>query len=94
MAKDMRGIEIEIGDLVAYPGRQSSSLWQNITRIYKIKTEMVPKYSFYFWDGPDDPRKKELKEETCIYGKTLSGNTTHTRKLERVIVIEKGSTNG
>jgi hypothetical protein len=33
---DMRGERIDLGDLIAYPGRQSSSLWLTIARVVGI----------------------------------------------------------
>lgn len=39
--KDMRGVEIEVGDTVAYPGRQSSSIWLNVGVVTGFKGGFV-----------------------------------------------------
>lgn len=47
MLKDFLGREIQLGDMVVYPGRQSSSLWMNAGTVEGFKyTEVVDAESF------------------------------------------------
>jgi hypothetical protein len=69
-AKDLDGRTISVGDRIAYPGRQGSSLWMTKAKVleiyegkdwrdnpftsYKVERE-VPDEPKYSWSGP--PRK-------------------------------------
>jgi hypothetical protein len=48
--KDILGREVNVGDIIAYPGRQSSNLWLNVAKILafeekSIKVQPIPNNS-------------------------------------------------
>lgn len=86
--KDFRGVDIEIGDTIVYPGRHSSSLWLN----EMVVTDIVPSVDSYG------------KPSTRIVGRRIDRfpsylpnpgtirsdtRTTHTSILQRVAVVAK-----
>lgn len=94
MPKDIRGIEIEVGDIIVYPGRGGSSLWMNKGVVTDIEIKMVPQYNY--WGKPPLPDVEQvtlkLTREQYNYKDEFQGfRKTYTRKLERVAVVEKGA---
>ena len=45
VAEDYFGQEIRVGDLLVYPGRQSSNLWMNHIRVTKVEEIGAARFS-------------------------------------------------
>ncbi len=89
MPRDIRGIEIEVGDTVAYPGRAGSSMWMSVGKVLGIQTEFV-KYSY----GPREMTTlKLLCQQKNWRGEDIGTRRSHTGKLDRVVVVEKWHAN-
>lgn len=86
MPTDIRGVEIEVGDTVAYPGRSGSNMWLTVTTIYAFGTGKEYKYNY-------ETRGGTYVDVPVIKGKTARGKHTHTRKLGRVVIVQKGNVN-
>lgn len=73
--KDMRGTEIKVGDVVAYPGRASSSLWLNIATVEAL----------------DEVKQEvQMATFQRRYSGELTGEVrrTRTRILRRLVVVQ------
>ena len=93
MVVDFRGEEIRVGDLVAYPLRQSSSMWMNVGVVCKI-TEKEPRgtgspdsvYTEYFKRIAFELDVTIVDSSDSIYG-TAKGKNVHLTAVERVVVL-------
>lgn len=88
--QDMLGNEIAVGDMVAYPGRQSSSLWMNYGRVVEcVEGELNPNphTPHPYWKWLTHPCIKIRKRQTNWSGETMGERTVRTMKLDRLIVV-------
>jgi hypothetical protein len=66
--------DINVGDIVAYPGRGGSSMWMNHARVLEVVTK--PRYS---WQTPPCDMVTKLKVEPLDMDmKTCAGTRTST----------------
>jgi len=50
--KDFRGVEIQVGDTVVYPGRQGSSMWMSQALVKEVKENtLIVEVEQRKWDG-------------------------------------------
>lgn len=69
--KDFRGVEIQTGAVIAYPGRQGSSMWMNEGTVEEIKTVTDP------W----------RTTEVLVVRTKNTGRRTEVSRTERVVVL-------
>ena len=77
MLTDMLGREICVGSFVAYPGRQGSSLWQNVGEVVGIDKD----YKAYSWSTKTGRLKVEVNQHST------KRRTVYIHCLDRVVVI-------
>lgn len=80
--RDWRGLEIQPGTLVVYPGRGSSSLWM----VEGVVTEIATKAD---WRGRDQPvlRVRRVREAGRVGSRPLDGKVVTIEAIERVTVV-------
>jgi hypothetical protein len=86
MPKDIRGVEIEVGDFIVYPGRGGSSLWMNAG----IVTEIEESVQASGGRTVSVTTLRLMREQHNWKGEFQGYRKSYTRKLERVAVVEKG----
>ncbi len=91
MPRDIRGIEIEVGDTVAYPGRAGSSMWMNVGRVLEIVNRT--RYRPYTESYEPDPFLRLLCQQKNWRGEDIGTRKSCTSKLDRVVVVEKWHAN-
>ena len=90
--KDMLGNEIAVGDMVVYPGRQSSSLWMNYGRVVECAEGELnpdPPNNSPYWKYTTPPVLK-VRRRSVFYSGGLAEygpKVVRTAKLDRVIVV-------
>lgn len=61
MLKDVLGREIKVGQIVAYPGRQSSLMWLTVAPVKEVgKDSIKVEIDTNRWDGKDFSPVKKL----------------------------------
>ncbi len=96
--QDMLGNEIAVGDMVVYPGRQSSSLWMNYGRVVEcIEGELNsnPPNNSPYWKYTTPPVVK-VRKRAAFYstnGVEYGPKVVRTTKFDRMIVVPQSQFN-
>lgn len=82
--KDILGREIVLGSIIAYPGRQSSSLWLSVGRV--IDTKSVP----HPWKKGETEThlKLELIKDGYSWEENPKPRKTWIRETGRVVIVQ------
>jgi len=80
MIKDILGVELRVGDVIAYPGRRGSRMWMNVGSIVNFGS-----YKYLGYDDIDS-MKTIIVKKSCTKG---IGTIT---RIDRVVKVANGTT--
>jgi stress-induced morphogen len=88
--QDLLGNEIKIGDMVAYPGRKSSSMWVSVGKVVEVcrgelYDDSLHRTTWNKWKVPKH-LKVEIKSENWD-GTIKVKRTTQVKRIDRVLII-------